>query len=79
MIEHSFDDLDDMPGVSQNLWYAYVAIDYGRAVPEKGYKGYKTFLKDVTGADLVKGPSLRTFTLCFEDEEKYTWFLLKWS
>lgn len=66
-------------GISQNLWNAFVDIDFGLAVPEKGYKGYKTFLEDVSGAELVKGSLPTSFTLYFNNETAYTWFLLKWS
>lgn len=60
------------------LWDAYVEIDYGRDYPEKGYKGFRTFLEDVSGADLVTGTNMKGFKLYFQDEKQYTWFLLKW-
>jgi len=78
MIEYTFDDLDTENVASNSLWEAYVNINYGKAVPEKGYKGFRTFLEDVTGADLVSGSTLNSFTLHFQDESKYTLFLLKW-
>ena len=61
------------------LWKEYVAIDYGLAVPEKDYKGFKTFVKDVTGADRVEGRTSKGVILYFDSEKSYTWFLLKWS
>lgn len=78
MIEHN---LDDSPNSLQKnlLWQEYVAIDYGNAVPEKGYKGFKTFIKDVTGAAKVDGRTSKGFTLYFDSEKSYTWFLLRWS
>jgi hypothetical protein len=78
MIEYTFNDLDNDCVVSTALWNAYVDIDYGRVVPEKGYKGFKTFLEDVTGADLVTGKVMTGFTLHFNDRRKYLLFLLKW-
>lgn len=78
MIEHSLSDFRE-DRIAEKLWDAYVSIDYGRAVPEKGYKGFKTFIEDVTKADSVEGTAKSVTTLCFEDEGKYTWFLLKWS
>jgi len=74
MIEHELSAFSNCP-----LWQKYVSIDYGRAVPESGYKGFKTFLKDVTGADRVEGRSSEVFTLYFNNEEKYIWFILKWG
>ena len=78
MIKYTFDSLDTENVASNSLWEAYVNIDYGKAVPEKGYKGFKTFLEDVTGADLVTGSSMKNITLYFNNEVKYTCFLLKW-
>lgn len=70
----------DLPTLDQvSLWKAYIDIDYGRAVPEKGYKGFRTFLEDVTKADCVTGTTKYGFTLYFESKKSYTWFLLKWS
>lgn len=66
-------------GISRNLWNAFVDIDYGHAVPEKGYKGYRTFLEDVSGAELVEGSLIKSFSLYFKNETDYTWFLLKWG
>lgn len=69
-----------LDGYSDNrLWQEYVAIDYGKAVPEKGYKGFRTFVKDVTGADKVEGKSTDGFKLYFDCEKSYTWFLLRWG
>ena len=79
MIKNTFDDLDTENVASTSLWEAYVNINYGKAVPEKGYKGFRTFLEDVTGADLVTGSLMKNFTLYFRDEKQYTWFLLKWG
>jgi len=78
MIEHY---IDDSPNSLQKnlLWQEYVAIDYGRAVPEKGNNGFKTFIKDVTGADRVEGNPFKGFTLYFDSEKSYSWYLLKWS
>jgi hypothetical protein len=76
MIEYTFDDLDSR--ASETLWNAYIDIDYGRSVPEKGYKGFKSFVKDVTRADLVIGTNMKGFKLYFRDEKQYIWFLLKW-
>lgn len=76
MIEYyMFDDLDT---TATTLWEAYVDIDYGRSVPEKGYKGFRSFVKDVTGADLVTGTNMKGYKLYFQDEKQYTLFLLKW-
>jgi len=74
MIEHYFD-----ASPNSLLWQEYVDINYGRAVPEKGYKGFKTFIKDVTRADQVDGKIGKGFTLYFDSEKSYTWFLLKWG
>jgi hypothetical protein len=74
MIEHNLDNSSN-----NLLWQEYVAIDYGRAVPEKGYKGFRTFVKDMTSADRVGGSSRDGFTLYFDSEKSYTWFLLKWG
>lgn len=78
MIEYRFDYLDSSNVAATTLWDAYVDIDYGRSVPEKGYTGFNSFVKDVTGADLVIGTSLKGFKLYFQDEKQYTMFLLKW-
>lgn len=79
MIEHEFDDSAN--SLQKNLvWQEYVAIDYGRAVPEKGYKGFKTFIKDVTGAvKVVDSRTSKGFTLYFNNEKSYIWFLLRWG
>lgn len=70
----------EIRGLEQTkLWRQYVSIDYGRAVPEKGYKGFKTFLRDITKADRVEGNTNLGFKLYFDDEKSYTWFLLRWS
>ncbi len=74
MITHILNDQSDHP-----LWQEYVAIDYGQAVPEKGYTGFESFIKDVTKADRVEGKIGLKFTLYFSDENSYTWFLLKWG
>jgi hypothetical protein len=74
MITHILNDQSDHP-----LWQEYVAIDYGRAVPEKGYEGFKSFIKDVTKADRVEGKIGLTFILYFDSEKDYTLFLLKWG
>ena len=79
MIKFTFDALNPDDSASTNLWDAYVKIDYGRLVPEKRYKGFKTFLKDVTGANLVTGSELGNLTLHFQEEKKYTLFLVKWN
>lgn len=60
------------------LWDAYFEMDYGRDYPKKGYKGFRTFLEDVSGADAVHGTIIEGFVLRFQDEKQYTWFLLKW-
>jgi hypothetical protein len=74
MIEHYFD-----ASPNSLLWQEYVDINYGRAVREKGYKGFSTFIKDVTNAYKVEGRTSKGFTLYFDSEKSYTWFLLKWS
>jgi hypothetical protein len=78
MIEYILSDFR-VDSIGEKLWDAYADIDYGHAVPEKGYKGYKTFLEDVSGAELVEGSSPNRFTLYFKNETDYTWFLLKWG
>ena len=60
------------------LWQAYVDIDFGRLVPAKGYKGFSTFLVDITGADSVRSTQLG-HDLYFHCEKKYTYFLMKWT
>lgn len=64
---------------SDKIWNAYVDIDYGRAVPERGYRGFRTFLEDVSGADGVAGNIRDGFQLHFNNPEAYTWFQLKWN
>lgn len=79
MIQYTFFNTGNGNSIAQKLWDRFVEIDYGRAVPEKGYTGYRTFLEDVTGAEYIKGSLLRDLTLYFKDETAYTCFLLKWS
>lgn len=74
MIKYTIDKVLD-----RSLWQAYSSVDYGKAVPEKGYKGFRTFLEDVTGADKVEGTLVSGFTLYFNNKESYTWFLLRWG
>jgi len=62
----------------EKLWQEYVAIDYGRAVPKKNYKGFKSFVADVSKAK-VNGTISSGLTLKFEKEEHLTWFVLKWG
>jgi hypothetical protein len=62
-----------------SLWRQYIAIDYGRAVPEKEYNGFQSFLKDVTNADRVEGTTRLGFKLYFDNEKSYTWYLMRWS
>jgi hypothetical protein len=66
------------PTKGKKLWGAYVDIEYGRTVPEKKYKGYRTFLVDVTCATKIEGNTRNGFDLYFEDQSRYTWFMLKW-
>jgi len=66
------------PTQGKKLWMAYVDIEYGRVVPEKKYKGYRTFLVDITRATKIEGNTRNGFDLYFEDEACYTWFMLKW-
>ena len=63
---------------NEKLWQEYVAIDYGRSVPEKGYTGFKSFVADVSKAK-VNGTIQAGLTLKFEKEEHLTWFLLRWT
>lgn len=56
----------------------YVDIDYGKLMPSKLYKGYKTYIADITGAD-VTGSKKEGFELTFNTQKSYTWFLLKYS
>jgi len=68
----------NIPDENKKLWLEYVAIDYGRAVPEKGYQGFKTFVADVTGAKVNRTTKSR-LTLKFNTAEELTWFLLKYT
>lgn len=61
------------------IWNDYVNIDYGIKVPEKGYKGFRTYLADISGAEHVRGSTKAGFTLTFLDEEKYAIFLMKYA
>lgn len=70
----------EIKGLEQTkLWKQYVAIDYGRAIPEKGYKGFKSFLEDITKATRVEGKPTIGYKLYFENDNSYTWFLLRWA
>ena len=60
------------------LWQAYVDIDFGRLVPDKGYKGFSTFLTDITGAYHVRSTQ-EGHELYFRCAKKYTYFLMKWT
>ena len=64
--------------IDNNLWASYVDIRYGRAVPHKEYKGYRTYLKDVTRAK-VNGTVLNGFYLTFRTQKDLTWFLLRFN
>lgn len=70
--------LDSNGEVAFPLWNDYVEIDYGNKVPEKGYRGFRTYLADVTGADHINGNMKTGFFLIFTDEEKYLLFLMKY-
>jgi hypothetical protein len=41
--------------------------------------GFYAWLKDQTGHSTVKGNFEDGWTIEFNDEAKYTWFLLKWG
>jgi hypothetical protein len=51
------------------LWQDYVAIDYGRKVPEKGYKGFRTYVMDKLGINVV-GPSPSGLAIEFDSDEE---------
>jgi hypothetical protein len=70
--------LDRGSKIDKKLWQMYVDIDYGKLMPSKLYKGYKTYIADITGAD-VTGSKKEGFELTFNTQKSYTWFLLKYS
>lgn len=71
--------LDPNGKIGLPIWNDYVNIDYGNKVPEKGYKGFRTYLADISDADLVRGHTKTGFILTFFDEEKYAMFLMKYA
>ena len=71
--------LDTNGKIGLSIWHDYVDIDYGNKVPEKGYKGFRTYLADISGAELVHGNTKTGFVLTFFDEEKYAMFLMKYA
>lgn len=75
MIKHTI-----FPKACSVLWKEYVKIDFGRAVPEKNYKGFASYLMDISKADAVVGRSQDGhYELHFKNEKNYVWFLLKWG
>ncbi len=61
------------------LWEAYSEIDYGRLVPEKNYKGFRTFIRDVSGCSRIEGTTLGGFVLEFDNEEDFIVYKLKYG
>jgi hypothetical protein len=60
------------------LWQDYVAIDYGRKVPEKGYKGFRTYVMDKLGVNVALA-GVVGLTIEFNSDEEYVMFKLQYG
>tara|TARA_R110000782_G_scaffold161789_2_gene253759 strand:- start:204 stop:428 length:225 start_codon:yes stop_codon:yes gene_type:complete len=60
------------------LWQGYIDTDYGRKVPEKGYKGFRTYVIDELGINVV-GPSPFGLAIKFDSDEEYVMFKLQYG
>jgi hypothetical protein len=61
------------------LWQEYVAIDYGRKVPEKGYKGFRTYVMDKLGVIVAAETRTEGLTIEFNSDEEYVMFKLQYG
>jgi hypothetical protein len=64
--------------VQHVLWQGYIDTDYGRNVPEKGYKGFRTYVIDELGINVV-GPSPSGLAIEFDSDEEYVMFKLQYG
>lgn len=59
---------------------SHPAVDSWRnEYPNNGQLSFCVWLRQQTGTDLVTGNFEDGWTIYFNDEVKYTWFLLKWA
>lgn len=65
---------------NHKLWEEYVAVDFGRAEPdrEKKYTGFKQFVAYKTGAYVTR-QSIDNYTLEFETGEELVMYKMKYE